>query len=159
MLCKCIFYLTDVLTQAAPHMKLSKYSDYAMRVMIYLGARDGELSSIAEIAKTFSISQNHLMKIVQDLAASGFVETVRGRNGGIRLPRPPAEINLGALVRHTEGTLALVDCTGCRIAPACGLPSIFNEALAAFLAIFDKYTIADLVERRSEFQRLLAAAA
>lgn len=137
-------------------MKLTRYTDYAMRVVIHLGSHGEGLSSIAEIARAYAISQNHLMKVVQDLGRAGFIETVRGRNGGIRLGRPPAEINLGALVRHTEGGFALVDCSDCVVAPACGLPGILGEATRAFLAVLDKYTVADLLGRRSQLRDLFA---
>lgn len=135
-------------------MKLTRYTDYAVRVMIHLGIQDGQLSSIAEIAERYGISHNNLMKVVQDLAASGFVETVRGRNGGLRLARRAGEINLGALIRHTEGQTALLDCSGCLIAPACGLPPILAEAMRAFFAVLDKYTVADLLGKRRELRRL-----
>lgn len=139
-------------------MKLTRYTDYAVRVLIHLATRDDGLSSIAEIARLYDISQSHLMKVVQDLGHCGYVETVRGRNGGIRMGRPAADINLGALVRHTEGSFALVDCPNCMIAPACGLPSILGEATAAFIAVLDKYTIADLLGRRSRLRELFATA-
>src|SRR5690606_39189856 len=87
-------------------MKLSLYSDYALRVMMHLATKTDGLASVAEIANLYGVSHHHLMKIVQDLGRSGFVETFRGRNGGIRLARPAGEISLAALVRHTEG-----DCT------------------------------------------------
>ncbi len=143
----------DFLTQTT--MKLTKYTDYAMRLMIYLGSRPSGLSSIREISDTFSVSQNHMMKVVQDLANAQFLVSVRGRNGGIRLARPANEINLGALLRHAEGLTGLIDCEGCRIAPACTLPIVLSEATAAFVAVFDKYTLADLVGRRSALGTLL----
>ena len=136
-------------------MKLTRYTDYAMRVMIHLGTRDERLSSIREIANVFDISQNHLMKVVQDLVNAGYIESVRGRSGGIRLARGAAEINLGQLLRHTEGLTDLVDCSGCAIAPACRLPSVLREATAAFVAVFDRYTVADLVSGKSHLQMLL----
>ncbi len=141
-------------------MKLTRYTDYAMRVLMHLGTRDdgqdGGLSSIAEIARAYDISQNHLMKVVQDLGRAGFVETVRGRHGGIRLGRKPEEINLGELVRHTEAGFDLVDCAHCLIAPACGLTGVLAEATRAFLAVLDKYTLAHLLDRRSQLRQLFA---
>ncbi|WDZ79343.1 Rrf2 family transcriptional regulator (plasmid) [Ensifer adhaerens] len=136
-------------------MRLTKYTDYAMRLMIYLGSRPSGLSSIREISDAFSVSQNHMMKVVQDLASAGFLESVRGRNGGIRLARPANEIGLGALLRHTEVLTDLIDCEGCRIAPACTLPVVLSEATAAFVSVFDKYTLADLIGRRSALGELL----
>lgn len=138
-------------------MKLTRYSDYAVRVMIHLASHDGELSSILHIADVFDISQNHLMKVVQDLAAAGFVKAIRGRRGGLRLARPANEINLGKLLRHTEELTDLLDCSSCIIAPACGLPPILTEATAAFVAVFDKYTVADLVDRRSQLRAMFSA--
>ena len=135
-------------------MKLTLYTDYAIRVVMQLAVGGERLSSIGEISQRYGISQNHLMKVVQDLGNAGYVETVRGRNGGIRLARDPAEINLGALIRHTESGFDLVDCPNCLIATACGLPNILAEATNAFLAALDKYTVADLIGRRSRLRDL-----
>lgn len=140
---------------AGPRMKLSLYSDYAMRVMIHLAAKDDDLVSIREVAAIYDISQNHLMKVVQDLASSGFITAVRGRNGGIRLAHPAREINLGALLRHTEKLTDLFVCEGCIIAPACGLPAVLKEATAAFVAVFDRYTLADVANKKSDLAALL----
>ncbi|AGH51709.1 BadM/Rrf2 family transcriptional regulator (plasmid) [Sphingomonas sp. MM-1] len=98
-------------------MKLTLFTDYSMRVLLYLGARPDRLCSIGEVAQAYGISQNHLMKVVNQLARSGDVESVRGRSGGIRLGRPPEEINIGALIRQTEDGFDLVDCGGCVVAP------------------------------------------
>ncbi|XBS69035.1 Rrf2 family transcriptional regulator [Acerihabitans sp. KWT182] len=132
-------------------MKLTRYTDYALRVIIYLGSRDDGLSSIAEISALYDISRNNLMKVVQDLAHLGYIETIRGRAGGIRLGRPAREINLGTLIRHTEKSLAMVDCSACVIAPVCGLPGVLNEATQAFFAVLDNYTLADLLVQRRHF--------
>ena len=137
-------------------MKLTRYTDYSLRVLIHLAAHQNELTSIGRIASRYVISQNHLMKVVQDLAGAGFVETIRGRNGGLRLARPASEINVGDLVRHTEGGFDLVECGGCVIAPACGLPRILAEATRAFLATLDRYTIADLSSRPADLRALFA---
>lgn len=134
-------------------MKLTRYTDFAARTLIYLAAHDAP-SSIPVIAKAYGISAHHLMKIVHDLGRAGYVATQRGRGGGLRLARPPGEINLGELVRHTESDLRLVDCGSCIVAPACSLPRVLNEATAAFLAVLDKYTLADLVERGNHLRRL-----
>ncbi|PYE87028.1 Rrf2 family transcriptional regulator [Phyllobacterium leguminum] len=137
-------------------MKLSLYSDYAMRVMIYLAARDDRLAAIREVASAYGISQNHLMKVVQDLASAGFIDAVRGRNGGIRLAKPADEINLGSILRHTEKLTDLFVCAGCIIAPACGLPVILRQATAAFVAVFDRYTLADAAAKKSDLAALLS---
>jgi Rrf2 family nitric oxide-sensitive transcriptional repressor len=136
-------------------MRLTRYTDYALRVLTHLGAHSDRLCSIAEIARAYSISQNHLMKVVNDLAKAGFVESVRGRGGGIRLARPPAEIGLGTVVRHTEEGFDLVDCVGCVIAPACGITGVLREALGAFMAVLDRYTLEDLMQRRTDIAALL----
>src|SRR3546814_5564819 len=91
-------------------MKLTLFTDYSIRVLLHLAARPERLCSIAEVAQAYRISQNHLMKVVNDLARSGYIDSVRGRGGGIRLGKPPADINIGALVRHTEEGFNLVDC-------------------------------------------------
>lgn len=140
-------------------MRLTRYTDYAIRVMIYLGARPGELCSIKAVADAFSISHNHLMKVVQDLAAAGFIESVRGRGGGIRINNPLETINLGRLLRHTEGLTELLDCSTCVVGRVCGMPSILSEATAAFVKVFDKYSVADLVRRREQLAPLLTTAA
>lgn len=127
-------------------MQLTRYTDYALRVLMHVGSRErGELASIHEIAQVYNISRNHLMKVVQDLGQAGFLETVRGRNGGIRLGRPASEIGIGALIRHTEHSFDLIDCSTCIIVPACGVPRMLAEAMRAFLDVLDKYTLADLL--------------
>lgn len=139
-------------------MRLTRYTDYAMRVLIHLAARPDELCSIGEISRAYGISQNHLMKVVNDLAREGFIASSRGRSGGIRLGRPAGEINVGAVVRHTEEGFELVDCGSCVIAPACGLNGILNQALAAFMAVLDRYTLADLSVRKAELRGLFGIA-
>jgi len=135
-------------------VRLTRYTDYALRVLLYLGARPERLCSIAEMARAYGISQNHLMKVVHDLGKAGFVASVRGRTGGIRLARPPEQIVIGSVVRHAEEGFDLVDCGRCVIAPACGLPSVLGEALAAFLAVLDRYSLADLLSRRVDMLAL-----
>jgi len=136
-------------------MKLTLFTDYSMRVLLYLAAQPDHLCSISEVAAAYRISQNHLMKVVNDLARSGYIESVRGRGGGIRLGKEPQEINIGALVRHTEGGFDLIDCGSCVIAPACSMTGVLKEALCAFLAVLDHYTLADLMEKRQDVARLL----
>lgn len=131
-------------------MRLTRYTDYAVRVLLYLGAQPEKLSSIAEISRAYGISQNHLMKVAHDLGKAGYIEGVRGRFGGIRLARPATEINVGAVVRLTEDGFNLVECGSCVIAPACGLTGVLGEALAAFMAVLDGYMLADLLKKRSE---------
>jgi len=141
-------------------MQLTRFTDYSIRVLIHVASRrDDELSSIQEIADAYDISRNHLMKVVVDLGRAGFLETIRGRAGGLRLGRPADTINLGELVRQTEQSLKLVDCSSCLIAPSCVLPRILAEATRAFLAVLDRYTLADLLRDRSGDLRALFDAA
>lgn len=139
-------------------MRLTRYTDYAMRVLLYLGQQPGCLCSIAEIARAYGISQNHLMKVVNDLVNAGYLDSVRGRNGGIRLARPATEINVGALIRHTEDDFDLVGCGSCIIASACGLTSMLDEALGGFMAVLDTYSLADVLARKGDFSHLLHVA-
>lgn len=136
-------------------MKLTLFTDYSLRVLLYLGAHPGRLCSIAEVARGYRISQNHLMKVVNQLVREGYVESVRGRSGGVRLGRPPEAINLGAVVRVTEDGFDLVDCGGCIVAPACGVTGVLGEALAAFLAVLDRYTLADMLTPQLRLRELL----
>ena len=139
-------------------MKLTRYTDYALRVLMHLAARPDRLASIGEIARTYRISHNHLMKVVHDLRKAGFVAAVRGRSGGIRLGRQPELITVGEVIRHTEGGFDLVDCGSCVIAPACSLTGALREALRAFMGVLDGYTLADLVaERQSGLRELIGS--
>lgn len=131
-------------------MRLTRYTDYSLRVLMYLATRDDRVCSIAEMARAYDISQNHLMKVVHDLGKAGYVASLRGRSGGIRLARPAVEISVGAVVRQTEDGFQLVDCPSCVIAPACGLTGVLGEAVDAFLAVLDRYTLADLIARRAD---------
>ena len=131
-------------------MRLTTFSDYAFRVLIYLGASPQGLATIADIAAAYGISENHLMKVVHALARLGYIETVRGKGGGMRLARPAAEINVGEVLRATEDGFDVVECMGeragdCRIVRACALKGALGEAVAAFLDVLDGYTLADLV--------------
>ena len=139
-------------------MRLKSYTDYALRVLMHLATRPDRLASIGEIARTYRISHNHLMKVVHDLRKEGFVDAVRGRSGGIRLGRPADAISVGDIVRHTEAGFDLVDCGSCVIAPACALTAALHEARSAFMAVLDGYSLADLVEeRKSGLRELLAS--
>jgi Rrf2 family nitric oxide-sensitive transcriptional repressor len=138
-------------------MRLTRYTDYALRVLIYLGTRPEKLCSIAEVSRAYDISQNHLMKVVNDLVNAGYLASTRGRFGGIKLARPSAQINIGAVIRHTEDGFDLVDCGDCVIAPACGLTGALRKALSAFLAVLDDYTLADLIMKPLELELLFSA--
>jgi Rrf2 family nitric oxide-sensitive transcriptional repressor len=130
-------------------MRLTRFTDYALRTLIHLGVQDPRQGSIAEIATAYGISENHLVKVVHHLGRMGLVRTTRGRGGGLRLGKPATEIRIGDLVRATEEDLALVPCfagSHCAITPACRLKGVLREALAAFLAVLDRHTLADLLE-------------
>lgn len=140
-------------------MQLTRYTDYAIRIMLHVGAQEEkDLSSIAQIADAYNISKNHLMKVVQHLGQGGFLTTIRGRNGGLRLGRPVAEITIGQLVRYTEQGFDLVDCSNCIVAPACTLPRILAEATQAFLAVLDRYTLEAVLDRKINLRRLFGGA-
>ncbi|MEX6505320.1 Rrf2 family transcriptional regulator [Jiella sp. M17.18] len=139
-------------------MRLTRYTDYALRVLIYLSARPERLCSIAEIAEAYGISHNHLTKVVHELGRAGYVTTLRGRAGGIRLAKPADAIRLGEIVRATEDGFDLADCRNCVIAPACGMTSVLGEAVAAFLSVLDRYTFADLPKREIDILSLFPLA-
>jgi Rrf2 family nitric oxide-sensitive transcriptional repressor len=141
-------------------MRLTVYTDYALRVLMYLALKDDELATIAEIAKSYGISKNHLMKVVHQLGVAGYVETVRGKGGGLRLAKPVAAIGLGDLVCHTEPDMAIASCFKpidgpCTIRPCCALRRTLEKARAAFVAVLDEYTLADLVQPRTRLASLL----
>lgn len=126
-------------------MQLTKYTDYALRVLLFLAERPQELASIAQIADAHAISRNHLMKVVRHLGQLGILDTVRGRNGGLRLAHPPHAINVGWVIRNCEETLTLGHCGDCILAPKCLLSDKLEEALCAFFAVLDRTSLADLL--------------
>lgn len=134
-------------------MRLTLHTDYALRALIYLGLRRERRVSIREIAEAHRISENHLVKVIHNLGRGGFVETTRGKGGGLRLALPPERIRIGDVVRFTEEDMDLVACfqsgeersTRCALIDACRLQSLLGEALAAFLAVLDSRTLADLI--------------
>ena len=140
-------------------MRLTLFTDYSLRALIYLGVQPDRLVTIGEIAEAYGISTNHLMKVVHQLATAGDVITVRGQHGGLRLGRPAHEINLGAVVRRTEAEFTIVPCFGseqdCAIRPECVLAGVLDDALRAFLAVLDRRTLADLVAPRAALAQLL----
>jgi Rrf2 family nitric oxide-sensitive transcriptional repressor len=130
-------------------MRLTAMTDYAMRLLMYVGSHPERLCTIAEIARAYGISETHLMKITHRLAQRGWLETVRGKNGGMRLAQAPENINLGAVVRDTENDLALVECfvagNACVLSGRCGLTGIIQGALQKFMQHLDGYTLADIL--------------
>lgn len=140
-------------------MRLTMHTDYALRLLMLLAMEPDGLHTIEEIASRYGISRNHLMKVTQTLAQGGFIDSLRGRGGGLRLGRPAESVNLGAVVRATEDGFALVECfdhqhNTCIVAPACGLRGPLDEALRAFLAVLDRYTLADLVRNPGTLSRM-----
>lgn len=141
-------------------MKLSTFSDYTLRVLMFLAVERSRLATIPEIALAYGISENHLMKVVHQLARSGVIESVRGKGGGVRLARPPEEIRLGQIVRSSEGNAAIVECLSddpqaCKIAPVCRLTAILVLSFEALYATLDEYTLADLVHDPKKLTALL----
>jgi len=131
-------------------MRLTSYTDYTLRTLMYLGVNRDRLVTIQDIADLHSISKNHLMKVVYQLGLSGIVETVRGRNGGLRLKREPEEINIGALVRETETDFYMAECfdrdnNQCALTSACKLKRVLTQATSAYLAVLDNVTLAGLL--------------
>jgi Rrf2 family nitric oxide-sensitive transcriptional repressor len=131
-------------------MRLTLHTDYALRALIQVAVADGKLITINDIAQSFDISKQHLMKVVAVLSRNGYLDTVRGRNGGIRLRRRPRDINVGQVVRDTEDKLDVIGCLEqrgyCPIQRVCVLRGVFSDATEAFLAVLDAYTLADLIK-------------
>lgn len=167
-------------------MRLTNYSDYALRSLIYLAVRPdpSSLANISDIANSYGISKSHLTKIIHQLGQLGYIESVRGKNGGIRLARKPTDINLGVLIKRIEPDFYLVECfavpatsrdpdaasadltirlineekeksLGCVISPVCQLKSVLFEALTAFVSVLDRYTLADVINNDDELATLL----
>ena len=143
-------------------MRLTHYTDYSLRALIFLALKnEDELSTIKEIADTYNLSKNHLMKIIHELGQLGYIDTIRGRNGGIRLAIEPQNINIGELVLKTEEDFQLVDCfdgnnLSCVLTPACQLKGVLHEAFVAFIKVLKGYTLADLIKNKGEIESLFA---
>lgn len=141
-------------------MRLTTFTDYSLRVLMYLAAEPGRRATIGEIARAFDISENHLMKVVHALGKAGLLASARGRGGGLELARPPHAINIGAVVRSIEGEAMPAECfdrasNTCGIVRACRLRGVLDEAVAAFYAALARYTLADLVQDRRALTRIL----
>lgn len=149
-------------------MHLTRFTDYGLRTLIYLALAPEKLAMIAEISQAYQISENHMTKVVHRLGQAGLIDTIRGRNGGIRLARAADQIGIGDVVRALEPEMVLAECQGagsCAIRGACRLESILDEALAAMLAVLDRYTLADVanpqhaaLRRRLGYESLLPPA-
>ncbi len=141
-------------------MQLSAYSDYALRVLIQAALRRPHRVTVDEVAETFGISRHHLVKIVHDLGRHGYLQTQRGMGGGFTLDRAPQDIRVGDVVRLGEETDTVMDCIDqpgrpCRLYPVCRLKGVLDEAAAAFFAVLDAYTVADLVKYPSKIRAVL----
>ncbi len=138
-------------------MQLTKHTDISLRVLMTLALEPEELGTITDIAARHNMSRNHVMKVVHHLVGLGYLNSVRGRGGGISLAMPASEINVGEVVRATEATLDVVDCDAyqCPLARKCILKDALNEATDAFLAVLDGYTVSDLTRNRIQLRRLI----
>lgn len=141
-------------------MQLTSFTDYSLRVLMFLGLHPERLVTITEIARAFDISHNHLMKVVNCLAVEGLIKSVRGKTGGITLGRDPASIRIGDVVRVTEGHFNLVECFDakarhCCIVPVCALRNLLQDGLEQFFAVLDQRTLADLLQRREGYLAVL----
>ncbi|MEQ8332359.1 Rrf2 family transcriptional regulator [Nisaea sp.] len=142
-------------------MRLNTQTDYALRLLMHLAVNSARLVTIQEVSDRFSISRNHLMKLASALTHEGFVTSVRGRSGGLKLAKPPEQITVGAVVRCMENDFAMVECFQadrgqCLITPVCRLKGVINGAVAAFLEELDRSTLADLVQGNAPLERMLA---
>jgi Rrf2 family nitric oxide-sensitive transcriptional repressor len=141
-------------------MRLTTYTDYSLRLLIYLAVQGGGLATIPEVAESYGISRHHMVKVAHQLGVKGYIETTRGKRGGLRLAKPAREIVVGDVVRSMEPDLGLVPCLqregpSCRITSSCRLRTAMQEAQRAFLAALDEYTLADLVAKKKPLRELL----
>jgi len=142
-------------------MRLTTFTDYTIRVLIFLALDREKLATVGELATSYGVSHNHLTKVVHYLGQQGYIETLRGKGGGIRLALSPDVINIGVLIRQTEQNSILVECFNpdscqCRILPACRLAGVLTEAQEAFYQVLEKYTLADLMDNASALDHLLS---
>jgi Rrf2 family transcriptional regulator, nitric oxide-sensitive transcriptional repressor len=142
-------------------MRLTVYTDYSLRTLVYLTVRGKDyLATIQEIADTYNISKNHLMKVTYDLGKLGYIETIRGRGGGIRLAADPTKLTVGEVVRQTEDDFTIVECfdkerNTCSITAACKLKHVLYDALQAYFEVLDQYTIADVSQNKDSLLQYL----
>ncbi len=140
-------------------MQLTRYTDYGLRTLMYLALNSEResLFRISEITEVFDLSANHISKVVHHLGKLGYLQTVRGKSGGFRLAKPASEINIGQVVRSLENSLAPIDCSKpyCLLTPACQLKGVLGEAVNAYLAVLDAYTLDMIVANKQELKSLL----
>jgi Rrf2 family transcriptional regulator, nitric oxide-sensitive transcriptional repressor len=153
-----VYYFVE---KAGDIVRLTVYTDYSLRTLLYLGIRGSDyLATIQEIADTYNISKNHLMKVTYDLGKLGYIETIRGRGGGIRLAVDPSSLTIGQVVRQTEDDFNIVECFDrennmCIISPACKLKHVLYDAMQAYLNVLDQYTLADVAQNKDELLEYL----
>lgn len=145
-------------------MKLTAFTDYALRTLIYLGLHPDQLSTIDDICDAYDIPRNHLTKVVHLLGGSGWVQTVRGKGGGLRLAVLPEKVSIGAVVRLTESDFDMVECFSkdnnrCVLSPSCRLKQALREATDAWFAVLDPLTLADLLGNAHNLRRQLFGSA
>lgn len=141
-------------------MRLTAFSNFALRTLMYTALKNGEPASIQDISKAYNISPNHLKKAAAEMVNHGYLKTIQGRYGGLILAKEPQDINIGAIVRITEGNLNLVECFNpdtntCPLISVCRLSRLFRKALKAFLDVLDDVTLADMISRPQELKPLL----
>lgn len=143
-------------------MRLTTFTDYSLRVLIYLGTYKNQRVTVGAIATAYGISKNHLMKVILFLAAEGYIETIRGKDGGVQLKMPPEQLRIGAVVRKSEADSVVVECfspgaSDCRIEKSCKLRGPLYKAIEAFYAVLDEYTLADLLVNHTVLKQMLEA--
>lgn len=141
-------------------MKLTGFTDYSLRVLIYLATQPKERATIAEISRAFNVSENHLVKVVHFLGKSGWLANVRGKGGGLELAMPPELVPIGKVVRQAEGAAVVAECFSerggkCSITGICRLQGVLGQAVAAFYGVLDQYSLADLVHNRQALAKIL----
>lgn len=141
-------------------MRFTAFTDYSLRVLLYLAAEPAQRATIARIAQAFDISENHLVKVVHFLGKQGWLRNVRGKGGGLELALPPARIGIGQVVRQTEGRAVVAECfgeeaNGCCLAPVCRLQGVLSEAVTALYSVLDHYTLEDVSSNRAQLAKIL----
>jgi Rrf2 family nitric oxide-sensitive transcriptional repressor len=142
-------------------MQLTLFSDYSLRMLIYLGLRRGEVVPIVEIAHAYGVSKHYMMKVMNELVQLGYIEAVRGRNGGVRLCKRPNEVRLGKLIRATEPSGGVLECiehaseSDCPIVGTCRMRKLLHEAQGEFYRVLDRHTLAELIQRPEPLLRVL----
>ena len=142
-------------------MQLTLHTDYSLRILVYLAQKGGKQATISEIAEFYQVSRNHLVKVVHHLSTTGFLETIRGKHGGIKLSRPPDQIAIGDVVRNMEPNFEIVECfaegnQNCVLTPVCKLKMVLNQASNEFLSLLDGHTIAEAITQNDEAEQIFS---